>query len=296
MQKKNVVCLCQGDENGKSFSLRGNGFDCVPELGYNHYRRVEICKSYHAHQGCVELVFCLRGNCVYATPEGDYAFRSGAVFMSGPGRPHLLKTYHKNLRLYWIRFRVGRTGSSFLGLPPSEGQWIADRLVNMPNRVFRGTEALRAAFSRVFVLCESQTVRSEETRMRLRIALLDLAVATVDAGDSRPCAPLNKSLEAVVARMRRTPEGVYPVDALADELGVSVSGLMQAFKRQTGFSPHAFLLSCRIDRAKRLLADGISVSSVANQLGFSTQKRFSSYFRQTVGCTPSAWRHSEGSS
>ena len=44
-----------------------------------------------------------------------------------------------------------------------------------------------------------------------------------------------------------------------------------------------------MEEAKRLLEDGLSVSAVAQQLGFSWPTNFSKSFARRVGCTPTEW-------
>jgi len=281
------TCRSTGDVNGKTFAL-GGAFACVPEIGYNHYRVVET-SSYHAHKDCVELVFCLRGTCVYETPEGKFSFKAGTVFMSSPGQLHVLRIYHKNLSLYWVRFQVRHLSVPFLGLPSGESVQLVRRLANIPHRMFRGGEALKRAFRQVFRCCEGRASPKTEASLRMRLVLLELALAAVDAGESRPYDVKHGELEQVVERMRRAPGESYFVRGIAEELGLSVAGLITAFKRQTGYSPYAFLLSCRIETAKAMLRTGANVSVVASRTGFSTQKRFSVYFRQAVGCSPRQW-------
>lgn len=278
------------DENGRVISLDAERIGCASVVGYSHYLSVSKCAEFHVHPGCVELILCLRGNCTYSTPEGDYTLKAGRVMVSRSDQPHMLKVYHKGLRTYWIHFRLPRPGSPILGLPKRESDWLAKRLVNLPQRVFRGGEALRRGFSRLFEVYDTVPRKSAARSVQLRAAVLEILMATLACSESVPNAPSRRIVARLIDAMRTHPDRTYPLEGLAEQAKMSVSNLMTSFKRQTGLSPHAFLLSCRMEMAKRLLAEGKSVSAVADATGFSSQKRLSTYFRQAEGCSPRDWR------
>jgi AraC family transcriptional regulator len=79
------------------------------------------------------------------------------------------------------------------------------------------------------------------------------------------------------------------VEALAREVGMSVAHFAHAFKNTTGRAPHQFLLSMRLDRARRLLeTPGISLSTIARHAGFADQSHLARLFKREYGVTPSA--------
>jgi AraC family transcriptional regulator len=63
------------------------------------------------------------------------------------------------------------------------------------------------------------------------------------------------------------------------------------FKKITGTTPHAFLATLRIEKARRMLAESdLSISDIGAQVGYASQSHFTRIFRQTVGLTPRAFR------
>ena len=95
----------------------------------------------------------------------------------------------------------------------------------------------------------------------------------------------------IVDEIREHPERDYPVDELAIRAALSTTSLLQRFKRLTGLPPHAFVMSCRIEAAKReLKMPSNSIAKIADQLGFPSAQHFATSFRRIVGMTPSAWR------
>ena len=67
------------------------------------------------------------------------------------------------------------------------------------------------------------------------------------------------------------------------------------FLKNTGVSPHDYMIHCRIKKARELLAEGHSIAGVALDVGFVDQSHFTRSFKQVTGTTPgiyiSAARH-----
>jgi AraC-like DNA-binding protein len=78
---------------------------------------------------------------------------------------------------------------------------------------------------------------------------------------------------------------------VARDAQMSPSHFIHQFEALFGCTPHQFRIASRIDRAKRLLADGRhSVTEVCMEVGFSSLGSFSSLFLHRVGESPSAYR------
>jgi AraC family transcriptional regulator len=64
------------------------------------------------------------------------------------------------------------------------------------------------------------------------------------------------------------------------------------FKKITGVTPHAYLASLRIERARRLLAEtDLPIIEVGAQVGYTSQSHFTKVFREATGLTPRAFRN-----
>ncbi|MBO6510521.1 MAG: helix-turn-helix transcriptional regulator [Roseibium sp.] len=81
------------------------------------------------------------------------------------------------------------------------------------------------------------------------------------------------------------------VSALAREIGVSSSFLTRAFRAYCGQSPYDFILSRRLQAARRMLAEtDSSLAAIALECGFSSQSHMSSLMRARLGLSPSSLR------
>ena len=81
------------------------------------------------------------------------------------------------------------------------------------------------------------------------------------------------------------------LEQLAEESHMSKYYLSHTFKREYGVSPINYMISRRIEESKYLLAEtDLSMSQIAQLLGFSSLSYFSQVFRKTQGLTPMEYR------
>ena len=82
-------------------------------------------------------------------------------------------------------------------------------------------------------------------------------------------------------------EGNLTVQLLADEVGLSPAHFARAFRETIGRAPHQYLLTLRLERARRLLdAPEAMLSDVAQRTGFADQAHFTRLFKREFGVTP----------
>jgi AraC-like DNA-binding protein len=80
---------------------------------------------------------------------------------------------------------------------------------------------------------------------------------------------------------------------LAETVGLSPFHFLRLFKRETGVTPHRFLMQTRIRRAIALLrGTSRSVTEIAFDVGFGDLSNFINAFRREVGVSPRRYRQS----
>jgi AraC-like DNA-binding protein/mannose-6-phosphate isomerase-like protein (cupin superfamily) len=83
------------------------------------------------------------------------------------------------------------------------------------------------------------------------------------------------------------------LDQLAQEVHMNKFYLSHAFKREYGVSPINYLIARRINESKYLLTEtDLSMSQIAQLLGFSSLSYFSQAFRKTQEVSPMEFRQS----
>lgn len=81
------------------------------------------------------------------------------------------------------------------------------------------------------------------------------------------------------------------IDRICAEVGFSKYYFCKLFKQQMGVSVHQYVNEFRINKAKELLAySKLSVTSIAEQVGFKTTLTFLRAFERIVHMTPSEYR------
>jgi AraC-like DNA-binding protein len=80
------------------------------------------------------------------------------------------------------------------------------------------------------------------------------------------------------------------VPAMAREALMSPAHFARKFRATYGETPYAYLMTRRIERAKALLRNGMSVTDACIAVGCTSLGSFSSRFTEIVGETPSQYR------
>lgn len=97
-----------------------------------------------------------------------------------------------------------------------------------------------------------------------------------------------------IAQARELLEQRYDEDlSLADltqRSGLPRHHLIRAFRRETGLTPHAYLVDVRIRRARERLRSGESPGAVAAATGFCDQAHLTRAFKARLGVTPGVFR------
>lgn len=106
--------------------------------------------------------------------------------------------------------------------------------------------------------------------------------------EPRPKAPEN--LQAVADYLKAHATSEVSLDTLCDISGYSPAHLIRAFKRHFSFTPHAYLINCRIQYGQQELKRGKAISETAVNAGFSDQPHFQRTFKKLLAATPKQYR------
>ena len=78
---------------------------------------------------------------------------------------------------------------------------------------------------------------------------------------------------------------------LAADTGMTADHFGRLFKKATGMSLYKYVIQCRVDRARRLLAETVMpIVVIAHESGFADQVHLTRAFSRLVGTTPAAFR------
>ena len=80
------------------------------------------------------------------------------------------------------------------------------------------------------------------------------------------------------------------LDLLSNTQFTSKFHLLRLFKRYYGQTPKQYLTDKRIEKGKKFLTQGITVSETCFDIGFESPSSFSTLFKSRVGLTPTKFQ------
>ncbi|MBA3647790.1 MAG: helix-turn-helix transcriptional regulator [Chitinophagales bacterium] len=83
---------------------------------------------------------------------------------------------------------------------------------------------------------------------------------------------------------------IIDIDNIANEAFYSKFHFIRSFKKIYGKTPHQYLISVRIEKAKALLENGVSIAEVCHSVGFDSISSFCGLFKRMVDKTPSLYQ------
>jgi two-component system, response regulator YesN len=103
--------------------------------------------------------------------------------------------------------------------------------------------------------------------------------------------PLSIPIQRAMGLIQQRYWDPCSLSALARQVGMSKYRLSHRFREVLGVTFRDYLLRVRLERAKALLAAGhVSITEVAQNVGFGDLPRFDKVFKRYTGVTPSTYR------
>ncbi len=134
---------------------------------------------------------------------------------------------------------------------------------------------------------------SEDVHIQEKEELLVDLVSTIFI---RSCSPqsLRKSkpegIDHLKAVLKNDLTRDFTLESLATSLGANPYTLLRGFKNETGITPHAYRMNCRIEKAKELLRQGRDIAETALECGFFDQSHLHRHFKAMTTVTPQEYR------
>ncbi len=223
------------------------------------------------------LVYVTAGSGRYRDATGaDRAINAGDLLVLFPGLVH---SYGPDLDRTWTEVWIAFRGPVFAAL---EADGLIDR--RRPVWPLGLDEGLIARFDALVAAVD----RAGGTSDAMLVARLHHLLAELSAMDAA------RTPSSLVARARHELESDLrqPIDLprLAKRLGVGYDTLRRAFQSELGTSPGHWRLLRRIERAKQLIAAGLTLDETAPEVGFCDRFFLARQFRNVVGMPPGRWR------
>ena len=264
------------------------GLPEVPLVGSVEYTQSGDSLPPHVHEGCLELVCLYKGRQIYDMDDTEYKLSGGMVFAAPPGRKHGTGGYPEDKAVFqWVQVDLSRPGKLF-SLPPEESRVLCGQLSLLPP-VFNGCASLKRHLNAFLAAaCSCDLLRATKMRTEMLAFLLDILACA--QGTSRRCG-MTEDIGQCVAQIEAEFAGPIDWQAMARTIHLSDSRFRQKFREQLGLPPQEYLWRRRIDEAKaQIPAGGVSLSKLAEELGFDSPSYFTRVFRRYTGLTPTQFR------
>jgi AraC-like DNA-binding protein len=99
------------------------------------------------------------------------------------------------------------------------------------------------------------------------------------------------SIGGALGRLHHRPAHDWSLDELSREVGVSRSVLAERFTHFVGVAPMQYLAQWRMQLAATLLSStSMSLSEIAEQVGYGSEAALSRAYKRWVGVAPADWR------
>lgn len=224
------------------------------------------------------LIYVRKGEGYLKVGQKKYTFRREDVVLVDCYKPHIYGTT-KDSELLWFHFD-GSTSREYVqmifhntGPVCSVRDLITfEKDLNRILLMISGGGAVNDALCSYYIvkiltdllLCSSRTLKEENT---------------------------HSVSETVISYINDNIREQLTLEDLAARAGLSPFYFTRLFKKETGYTPHEYIIQSRINIAKFYLkSTAYSIKEICFNSGFSSESSFCTTFRKVCGITPSEYR------
>lgn len=244
--------------------------------------------KWHYHENCFEFTISTKGTFSFSTSTSSYRFSGGDVFISFPNEIHGTNDIPVSVgEIYWFQLDISNP-KEFLFMNENTARHMIESLRSLPHHVVQANaEEMRPLIQQAFYLAQ----RNDEPEFIASYLQLFLHLLIHSANNEKfALSPdIGRTLNYILDNI--TEE--LPLEELAALANLSCSQYKQKFKKQLGISPRHFINQQKIEYAKLLLLEGMSVTDIAMLLGFTTSSYFSTVFKKYTLYTPTEYLEKE---
>ena len=236
----------------------------------------------HLHDG---YVLWLNSECgeKYQLKRNSDILQPGSVSIIEPETIHSnepCSSPRRHLRSFYLSENFVQQIQSKLGVDKGAEPQFRNRIIN-DSAVWSELGRLHS-----YLLSPSETMVAESFLLNT-FALL----YRIDRGCSMtPQSTEDSRVSMVVEYLHAHMETNISLAELAELTGCTEFHLIRIFKSHRGLPPHSYLVQLRLERARKLLTCGSSISDAALMAGFSDQSHLTRLFKSRYGLPPRRYR------
>ncbi|MFC5449274.1 AraC family transcriptional regulator [Paenibacillus aestuarii] len=244
--------------------------DCEP--GYRNIRKlakITVFGFVRSGQGFVKV-----DNQTYTASRGD-------VFILPAGCRHEVasdRDHEKPWSYIWLNI---------------SGNWILKMLeaYQLLPHIVTQDRGLEHLFTEAIALAEQKSVDgTQDAQAELEVIVMRIIVGLSAAlrkrGDALP-----SRVQAIKQLLDKSVLQPFDSAGLSSHFGISIKQINRLFKRETGTTIYSYILTQKLEIAKRMLLDSqMTISDIGYKLGYVDPHYFSNLFNTKTGVRPSDYR------
>lgn len=242
---------------------------------FGYYRHIDTEISVHRPCGRqdYQIIYIEKGCGRVWKDDEMQTVQSGSTVVFKPGERQLYTfSAESDAAYYWIHFT---------GVGAEE---MLDRL-GISSGIYKTGElaAFRDGIEKMFTVCRVENFTTEDFLTGCTITILAEAAKKLYIKET--------AMEKVIAAMQSETAQNGRISDYAKICGLSEYHFIRKFKEETGMSPHRYKTKLLTEKAADLLAKTqMSVSDIADSLGYADSLYFSRIFKKYIGVSPMNYR------
>lgn len=251
---------------------------CLPHLELRTTTASSDCYQTHTHHeysfGCIDA-----GHAVYHYGEHTTALQAGMTVMMPPGLAHACNPSTEQTWSYRMLYVAPQwVHHSFF--PFDTHAWVPKldlaRYYSDDPAVF---QSLATILEHLLGTPDPLQVEEQLLQFLEQYVLTPKGLVPNHSNHDHGLSRVRDLLHAHV-------EQALTLEELTKVCDMSGFALIRKFKQLYGQTPHAYHIDLRLNMAKDLLKQGVSLTDIAHQLGFSDQSHFQRQFKNRHATTP----------
>ena len=263
--------------------------------------------DWHRNEG-IELTYLARGQTAFVVERERFLLESGDLTITRPWQRHRVgdPTVGPS-RLCWVILDVGVRRPDeewkwpdWLILTPADLRRVTALLSQNEQPVWHANDEIGACFERIATLVQTPDPLAAQTRLRLHLNELFIALRELLELRSVPLdADLTSTRRTVELFLRDLPQHLeqpWTLASMADHCGLGSSAFADYCRRIVNSTPVKYLTHCRVQAARDMLLKhpALNITEIAFACGFQSSQYFATVFHRQTGQTPKEFRQAPG--
>ena len=263
------------------------------QLHFSKFHRAQNILKPHIHKNSAEIVYMLHGMQYYTVEGQDYRILGGQLLISPPGLVHFSsREPEQKGEFYYLTINPDCIASLLPGDPETAGVLYELLTGKVVVRAIPDTEQLHLLTEE---LHQAKNSIGPCQKCRILCAILRLLIFTWDTVEPDAVGHYSDFMGQIYLYIEDHIMEKLRVDDIARVVQYSKTALQQKFKTYSHLTVHEYILSRKIEAAKRFMNEpDAKPYEVWKKLSFSSQSYFGQVFRRYTGMTISQFLFRRG--